>query len=349
MSLHQAITNARVHQTRLLLDIETDPNTPDHDSRTPLMLACFIDKEHIGLRVTKMLLEKGAKVNKKDKHGRTALSYAAMNGRDKIVQILLEDIEYDINCPDEIGNTPLMYAAMSGNAAALRPILAVLLKYRLSVDVRNEKGFSAYLLAAKMGHFYCAHILKAEGYASDRIRDTEYFLSDKEWVRKTRKEIERLKISERSTALSPRTPTRPHTSLEFRKSPPSPRVRAVSRLTNRSEPQHMKYNSWVNTDDSPPSRTSSASTVPGESLLDYESTEVTEKIPSVARTKTPDLHAILSHYMSEDVYRPVKITPYNTKAKEVRFTEEETVKSGRETSNRHRKQSKANRKRTVYK
>ncbi|KAK3704459.1 hypothetical protein QZH41_003425 [Actinostola sp. cb2023] len=224
---------------------------------------------YVGERIVRMLLDKGAIVSSKDKHDRTALSYASMSGKEKIVKILLEDIEYDINAQDDEGNTPLMYTAMSGNATALKYVLEVLLKYRLSVDLRNAKGFSAYLLAAKMGHFYCAHILKTEGYASDGIRDTEYFLSDKEWIEKVRKEIAKMQVKEKETRLvsyrstpgRDSTMARPHTSVDFQRiqsnfNGPTEssyflRPRAGTRLTTRSEPpvRLHKYNSWINTEE----------------------------------------------------------------------------------------------------
>lgn len=334
MSLHLSIKNGRVHQTRLLLEIGTNPNTPDGDTRTPLMLACQIDKQNIGVRIVRMLIDRGATISTKDKHNRTALSYACMTGKDKIVAILLEDIEYDINEKDAEGNTPLMYTAMSGNAAALRSLLKVVMKYRLSVDLRNNKGFSAYLLAAKMGHFYCAHILKTEGHASDGIRDSEYFLSDKEWMKKIRKEISQMQLKEKESGrlLSSRSTTgretrllRPHTSADFiqRGSAISEstkhwrRPRPGTRLTTYSEPSRpLKLNSWMDSiDERSVSKYSEASASEnGFTMISEICTDKTESVPAAARTQTPDLHAILSQYLDREVYKPVKIIPrHNTK------------------------------------
>lgn len=369
MSLLLAIKCGRIHQTRLLLDIGTDPNiSADRDLKTSLMHACFIEKQHIGAKIARMLIDKGAVVSAKDRFKRTALSYACMNGKEKIVDMLLEDIEYDINEQDEEGNTPLMYAAMSGNVKALTYVLQMIMKYRLSVDLRNKKGFSAYLLAAKMGHFYCAHVLKTEGFASDGIRDTEYFLSDKEWIKKVRRDISRIQLnaddlrimgSRSACTRSPRVSltSRPKTSLDFVRRDESPcqpsqnirqERRAESRITSQSEPpSRLMKNSWIEQDDA-----DRISHVSGETSANSEYTlmlvsesSLTETVPSAARTKTPDLHAILSHWLDKEVYKPVKIIPRKDIVRNIQFTgEAKAVSSTGKSQNtgRQRKQSRQN-------
>ena len=346
MSLHQAITSGRLHQARLLLDIGTNANAGDKQSRTPFMLTASVEQEKIGLKMAKMLLDKGASVDSVDQHGRTALSYACLHGREKIVRLLLEGTDFDciINLADAEGNTPLMYAAMSGNTSVLRLVLEIILKYGINVDLRNRKGFSAYLLAAKMGHIQCAYVLKTEGGASDGIRDSEFFLSDKEWVKKGRKEpkqdIERQGLystSARYRSLVALSPTlRPKTCQNwFSRSKSSQELnrrgtdmlrngtrvnnvswaaangehmRAVSRLTTRSEPAQPrifqpKHNCWLG-DVEETSR--EGDSVSGRSLVISESTR-TSSVPATARTQTPDLHAIFSHYVRVDTVPVVTV------------------------------------------
>ena len=57
----------------------------------------------------------GAYLNVRDSMGRTALSYACLNGRQDIVRSILREDVLDINEPDNDGNTPIHHAAMSGN------------------------------------------------------------------------------------------------------------------------------------------------------------------------------------------------------------------------------------------
>lgn len=225
--LHQAVCSGRVHQTRLFLDIGVKPSLKDNQGRTPLMLAVCIINETVALRIARLLLSRGARVDCADFLGRTALSYACEKGRCRLVSLLLDDDSTDVNMADKDGNTPLMYAAMSGDVATLREILHVVVKYRLSVDLRNKKGFSAYLLAARMANTECARVLKTEAKASVNVRDTEFFLSGKEWARKVRKKLEE---GVETTARK----ARPKTSMELGcTSTINPR--GSSRLTTRSD------------------------------------------------------------------------------------------------------------------
>ena len=301
--LHQAVCSGRLHQIRLLLDIGVNPKLVDDQGRTPLMLAACASKDNLATRIARLLLSRGASVECVDQQGRTALSYACQHGHCKLVKLLIDD-DCDVNKADKEGNTPLMYAAMSGNVPTLREILHVVLKYRLSVDLRNKKGFSAYLLAAKMANGECAKILKTEANASDCVRDTEFFLSDKEWAKKTKRNLEKEKIEMKVQKMEDRT--RPKTSLELGKVSTSPRVdaRTISRLTTRSEPavtrkigvariwspSHPEIdadNQLENT------RVTSASSA-------NSSSSRRSSIPAVARTLTPDLHAIFSQYVLFD-------------------------------------------------
>ena len=307
--LHQAVYSGRLHQIRLLLDVGVNPKIVDNQGRTPLMMAACASKDTLATRIARLLLSRGAGVECVDDQGRTALSYACQHGHCKLVKLLIDD-DCDINKADKEGNTPLMYAAMSGSVPTVREILHVVLKYRLSVDLRNKKGFSAYLLAAKMANGECAKILKTEANASDCVRDTEFFLSDKEWAKKTKGKLNKEKI-EKKVQMEMENRTRPKTSLDLElgrasKVATSPRVdaRAISRLTTRSEPAVTRKIGVA--------RTWSPSH-PAEIDADnkLENTRVTSassaysgsrrsSIPAVARTLTPDLHAIFSQYVLFD-------------------------------------------------
>lgn len=302
--LHQAVCSARLHQIRLLLDIGVSPSLLDNQGRTPLMMAACGTKETTALRIARLLLSRDARADCVDHHGRTALSYACEHGHCKLVKLLIDD-DYDINMADKEGNTPLMYAAISGNVPTLREILHVVMKYRLSVDLRNKKGFSAYLLAAKMAHGECARILKTEASASDCVRDTEFFLSDKEWAKKVKRNLNREKSNK--TVQKINNGGRPNTSLELgrtNKTELSHNPRAISRLTTRSEPAVMTrriavVNMWLPEEPCDTEHTTRVTSASSVSTISRQSS-----IPPAARTLTPDLHAIFSHYVLID-NRPV--------------------------------------------
>lgn len=302
--LHQAVCSGRLHQIRLLLDIGVNPKIVDDQGRTPLMMAACASKDTLATRIARLLLSRGAGVECVDHQGRTALSYACQHGHCKLVKLLIDD-DCDVNKADKEGNTPLMYAAMSGNVPTLREILHVLLKYRLSVDLRNKKGFSAYLLAAKMANGECARILKTEANASDCVRDTEFFLSDKEWAKKTKRNLDKEKIEKKVQKMEDRI--RPKTSLELShasKVSTSPRVdaRAISRLTTRSEPAVTRKiglaKMWTPSHPELDADNQLENTRVTSASSAYSSRQ--SSIPAVARTLTPDLHAIFSQYVLFD-------------------------------------------------
>lgn len=300
--IHQAVCSGRLHQIRLLLDIGVNPKAVDNQGRTPLMMAACVTKETVALRIARLLLGRSAQVDCVDRLGRTALSYACEHGHCKLVKLLIDE-DYDINMADKEGNTPLMYAAMSGHAPTLREILNVVLKYRLSVDLRNKKGFSAYLLAAKMAHDECARILKTEANASDCVRDTEFFLSDKEWARKVKRNLTKEKLDKTVHNIDNRV--RPKTSLELgraNKTQASYNPRAISRLTTRSEPTMMRrkigvVNTWssYSQDQADNEHTARVTSTSSASTNSKQSS-----IPPAVRTLTPDLHAIFSQYVLID-------------------------------------------------
>ena len=338
MSLHQAITSGRLHQTRLLLDIGANVNSCDRQLRTPFMLTAVVEQEKIGLKMAKILLDKGANVERVDLEGRTAMSYACLHGRESIIALLLDETDFDsiINLADKEGNTPLMYVAMSGSTGALRRVLEIIMKYGISVDLRNRKGFSAYLLAAKLGNVQCAHVLKVEGGASDGIRDLEFFLCDKEWVKRGRKEERREHEGQASYGVggkygpTQRPRTCPNLSSRskivqesnrrdtrrdvhrsngkilsmkpnFSSTVEAGSLRAASRLTTRSEPVRIRdfrsaRNRWLGDVEERSRDTDSQS---GRSLVLSDSTR-TSSIPAAVRTQSPDLHAIFSHYVRLD-------------------------------------------------
>jgi ankyrin repeat protein len=71
------------------------------------------------------LLENGHDPNFKDSHNRTPLSYAAENGREAVVKLLLTKNGLDLNSTDAIyGQTPLSLAAEKGHEEVVRLLLA---------------------------------------------------------------------------------------------------------------------------------------------------------------------------------------------------------------------------------
>jgi ankyrin repeat protein len=72
--------------------------------------------------VVKLLVEKGADLESKDRFGRIPLSLAAMNGHEAVVKLLVEkgaDLEYK----DHNGQTSLSFATKYGHKAVVKLLL----------------------------------------------------------------------------------------------------------------------------------------------------------------------------------------------------------------------------------
>ncbi|XP_052068491.1 POTE ankyrin domain family member E-like [Mytilus californianus] len=166
-ALLKAISAGRPRQVRLLLDSGCSADESDDCGQTALIRAIFVENEGSRLQILKMLLRKGTAVSKADIVGRNALSWACIYGRDKDVDLLLQnaDLDLDLNYTDVNGNTPLYHAVSSGNAATVRLMVIALTKYDMSVDIPDYMGYSPLMHAVRLGFDVCASILKQNGKA----------------------------------------------------------------------------------------------------------------------------------------------------------------------------------------
>ena len=136
---------------------------------------------------------------------RSALSYACMKGREEIVSKFLKEDILDVNCPDNDGNAPIHHAALCGNPRIVKHMTEVLVRFGLSVDGRNQQGYTPLLLACKYAHYASGHILLTDGQASPTLRDNEFFLNAYEWVNRSPELHQSLNVNRsRSIPVFPR-------------------------------------------------------------------------------------------------------------------------------------------------
>ncbi|MEA3097916.1 ankyrin repeat domain-containing protein [Caballeronia mineralivorans] len=103
----------------------------DSAGENAMMLAALNDD----LNFVNMLIAKDAEVNKK---GWTPLHYAATNGHDDVVKVLLDHSAYiDAGSPN--GTTPLMMAARGGHLSTVK----LLLDEGADLRVKNQIGLTA--------------------------------------------------------------------------------------------------------------------------------------------------------------------------------------------------------------
>lgn len=119
----------KIPSLKALLKHGADPNSSDMYGMTPLMYvsvgAGFFDEEISNAHV--LLLEKGSKVDAKDRNGNTPLIYAVSNRRPKLSMEMCENLfdfgDPDINAVNNEGMTALDIAARTDNTAAVKFLL----------------------------------------------------------------------------------------------------------------------------------------------------------------------------------------------------------------------------------
>ncbi|CAB3717724.1 hypothetical protein LMG27174_04687 [Paraburkholderia rhynchosiae] len=115
----------------LLANPKTDVEIEDKAGENAMMMAAL----NGDLDFVKQLIAKDAEVNKK---GWAPLHYAAANGHDDIVKLLLDHSAYvDAGSPN--GTTPLMMAARGGHVSTVK----LLLDNGADLTVKNQIGLTA--------------------------------------------------------------------------------------------------------------------------------------------------------------------------------------------------------------
>jgi ankyrin repeat protein len=161
-----------------------DPNTPDEQGNTLLMIAVRNNNPQL----VDILMNAGAKLNLRNRYGETAimlasykglyniveklyikgaevkhdgwnpLLYAATNGHANVIQLLL-DGGVPINSTSPNGTTPLMMAARGNHLDAVN----VLLKNGADPNLKNDAGKTAVTFALGRNHSEIAEVLRSRG------------------------------------------------------------------------------------------------------------------------------------------------------------------------------------------
>ncbi|KAF5240211.1 hypothetical protein FOXYS1_15468, partial [Fusarium oxysporum] len=104
---------------------------------------------YLGIKEGVRIMSNSNPINHRDTYGRTALSYAAMQGNAAIVELLLDMENVDVDARDEEGRTPFSWAAEKGHGS----IIELLLKTgKVSINAQDWEGSTALSLAADEGH-----------------------------------------------------------------------------------------------------------------------------------------------------------------------------------------------------
>ena len=104
--------------------------------------------------IKSLLRKPGCDVLYKDVFGMTVLMYAAWNGKEGCVSLLLP--ESDALAQDDDGVTALMSAAYNGYDACVKVLLPV-----SDIHAKDSRGFTASMLAQKRGRRSIAQLIDA--------------------------------------------------------------------------------------------------------------------------------------------------------------------------------------------
>ena len=131
-----------------------DLGTERFEFRDGLLVPRQVSGVHLAARfglvsIIERLIEDGAGVDSKDSEGRTPLSYAAKDGRETIVKLLVDRGDVVADSKDKFGRTPLLNAAQEGYERVVKLLMDV---KDMEVDSKDDIGRTPLSHAAQGGH-----------------------------------------------------------------------------------------------------------------------------------------------------------------------------------------------------
>jgi hypothetical protein len=145
--LHDACRAGDTERVKQLLDGDGGAHVDekDEDGMTALMWAIEYSSH---TEVVRLLLDKGALLDEKNKWGRTALIHASVSGHTEMVRLLLDKGAL-LDEKDQEGKTALMLASWQGvSAMGQTEVVKLLLDEGALLDEKNEEGWTALMWAS---------------------------------------------------------------------------------------------------------------------------------------------------------------------------------------------------------
>ncbi|GMH43187.1 hypothetical protein BSKO_11109 [Bryopsis sp. KO-2023] len=122
---------------------QLDVDAPNKIGFTPLHAAAM----NGSVSIAKSILDAGGEREARDAKGETPLLIAAAQGQTRMVTLLLENYNVDVDASNSVGETPLYVASVGGHVA----VVDVLLKNGADTEASINNGFTPLMVAAQEG------------------------------------------------------------------------------------------------------------------------------------------------------------------------------------------------------
>jgi ankyrin repeat protein len=169
-ALTQAAEAGRLPVVRLLVERGAQVNLPGRTGITALSAAAYMGS----LPIVQFLMEKGADPKLIDTTQKTAIVYAAARGFFPVVRLLL-DHGIDVNAKYGNDLTALMWAAGYSAEAGVNDVaevMTLLIERGARLDEQDNRGRTALMIAAELGHTPAVDLLLAHG-ADKSLKDKQ--------------------------------------------------------------------------------------------------------------------------------------------------------------------------------
>ena len=160
-ALFLAVEAERLRTVALLLDKGADASIPGRSGVTPLAAAAFRGNT----RIVDLLLARGADPNVRDATGKAPIAYAAALGYTAVVaRLLTAGVDPNARYGNDL--TALMWAAGHDDGAGVLDVdgtVTLLLDRGALIDASDNRGRTALMIAAELGHASVVELLLRRG------------------------------------------------------------------------------------------------------------------------------------------------------------------------------------------
>ncbi|MCJ1255063.1 hypothetical protein MMC24_002879 [Lignoscripta atroalba] len=151
--------------TDILLDHGHSPDCKESSNRMPLSYAAENGHEAV---VRLLMTRDDVEADSRDQYGRTPLSLAAENGHEAVVRLLMTRDDVKADSRDQYRRMPLSLAAENGHEAVVRLLMT---QDNVKADSRAQYGQTPLWWAARNGHEAVVRLLLTQDDVEADLRD----------------------------------------------------------------------------------------------------------------------------------------------------------------------------------